>query len=69
MPPSSRPVPTNQPSSARSSIAEDRMALAVKLAQRDLKKQKEGMPIRSRSPSPKATKTKFSKGILAIYLQ
>lgn len=42
-----------------SSLSEDRLSLAVKLAQRDLRKQREQAKQRSRSPSPKAkTRTK-----------
>ncbi|KAH3886232.1 protein moonraker-like isoform X2 [Dreissena polymorpha] len=47
--------------SAHSSITEDRMALAVRLAKRDFKKQKE-QPSRARTPSPKASGSKVTKG-------
>lgn len=53
-------------SSARSSVAGDRMALAVCLAQRDMKNQRNGRPFRSRTPSPKQLKTRFSKGTMHL---
>lgn len=44
-----------------SSLSEDRLSLAVKLAQRDLRKKKERSQQRSRSPSPKG-KTRIIPG-------
>ncbi|KAL4223194.1 hypothetical protein ACF0H5_016666 [Mactra antiquata] len=53
-----QPVMRDLPS-ARSSVCDDRMALAVRLAKRDLQKHREG---RSRTPSPKPLRNRMSKG-------
>ena len=62
MPPrGSEPAPLDQ-----SSVMEDRMALAVRLAQRDLKKQRESeassVPARSRAPPPRGVRSKITRG-------
>jgi len=66
---SAQPPTQSQPSAngLHSSIGEDRMALAVRLAKRDLKKQREN-PQQSRTQSPKAPRNKISKGNYRLHV-